>query len=744
LIEEDYTTDKKRQLKTKQALLDKLKTYQNWLLQLTICDPACGSGAFLNQALDFLITEHRTIDELQAKLLGVPLIIGDVEKSILENNLFGVDLNEESVEIAKLSLWLRTAQPNRKLNDLNSNIKCGNSLIDNPAVAGEKAFNWEREFPQVFGRKEIETSFTEVHKDKTPDYLKLIKEKSLEAQSKAEQALKLSKEAAALSKKVYEYAEKLDAISEHDSFYGVNNGGFDVVIGNPPYVQLQSMGEMSEILKKCGYKTFDKGADLYCLFTERGYQLLKRGGIQSFIIPNKWMLVAYGKPLRKFLSKTGLRQILNFGDIQFFQEAATIVCIFVTQKCEPKDQVEVLSLNQKTYHGDFMTEVESNIYDDSTSKFGESEWSIQPYNDAQKLEQMKLNGIELKNLPVNINYGIKTGFNDAYYIDEDTRQKLIAADIRSSELIKPMARGRDVFAYGIVCSEFFINVHNGIKEKDSPMLPIMIDDFPAIKKHLDAFYPMLEKRGDKGDTAYNLRNCAYLGDFSKPKIIYPEITAFSPFMYDDHGILTNQKCFILTAQDDSVSLLFLTAVFNSSLTKLWIWYNCPELLGGTREIRKVYFEHFPVPKANEEQTASLAQYATERTRLTADMQTLCSKFNRNIQREYNLEKLSAKTGNWFEISFKEFLKELEKSKVQPTLSQKAEWEDYFLQESKKALSFKNQIDSTDKEIDQMVYQLYGLTEDEIAVVEDAPAGADMPSVPIQLNPEQNINTAGCD
>ena len=647
IVEEEYATDKRRQLKTKQGLLDKLKTYQNWLLQLTICDPACGSGAFLNQALDFLITEHRYIDELQAKLLGVPIIFSDIEKSILENNLFGVDLNEESVEIAKLSLWLRTAQPNRKLNDLNNNIKCGNSLIDDPAVAGEKAFNWQREFPQVF-----------------------------------------------------------------------ENGGFDIVIGNPPYVQLQSMGEMSEILKNCGYETFDKGADLYCIFTERGYKLLKNGGIQSFIMPNKWMLVAYGKPLRKFLSKTGLRQILNFGDIQFFQEATTYVCIFVTQKSELHNNVKVLSLNQKTYHGDFMTEVEGNLYDYPTSNFGEAEWSIQPYNDSRKLEQMKLNSTELKDLPINIYRGILTGYNEAFYIDEETRQKLIAADVRSGELIKPMARGRDIFAYGISDSEFLINVHNGIKEKNPPLLPIRIDDYPAIKKHLDAFYPMLEKRGDKGDTPYNLRNCAFWEEFASPKIIYPEITAFLPFMYDESGMFSNNKSFILTAQDDSVSLLFLTALFNSSLAKLWIWYNCPELQGGTREIRKAYFEHFPVPQANEEQTATLAQYATERTQLTADLQTLCSKFTRNIQREYNLEKLSTKLENWFQTPFNEFLKELEKSKVKLTLSQKAEWEDYFLQESKKALDIKQQIDTTDKEIDRMVYVLYGLSEDEIKLVTD--------------------------
>ena len=152
LIEEEYTNDKKHQKKTLQTLVDKLNNYRNWLLQITICDPACGSGAFLNQALDFLISEHSYIDELQAKLFGDALILSDVEKSILENNLFGVDLNEESVEIAKLSLWLRTAQPNRKLNDLNGNIKCGNSLIDDPDVAGDKAFHWQEAFPQVFAK----------------------------------------------------------------------------------------------------------------------------------------------------------------------------------------------------------------------------------------------------------------------------------------------------------------------------------------------------------------------------------------------------------------------------------------------------------------------------------------------------------------------------------------------------------------------------------------------------------------
>lgn len=148
--ESEYFTDRRRQLATRKKLDEKLKNYRQWLLGLSICDPACGSGAFLNAALDFLINEHNLLDEMSAKLLGGGLVFPDVENAILENNLYGVDINDESVEIAKLALWLRTAKPNRKLNSLNNNIKCGNSLISDPKVAGSKAFDWQSEFPQVF------------------------------------------------------------------------------------------------------------------------------------------------------------------------------------------------------------------------------------------------------------------------------------------------------------------------------------------------------------------------------------------------------------------------------------------------------------------------------------------------------------------------------------------------------------------------------------------------------------------
>ncbi|MBN1971235.1 MAG: N-6 DNA methylase [Candidatus Delongbacteria bacterium] len=645
IVDEEYAKGRKNRKKDTITALDKkLTDYRNWLLTLTILDPACGSGAFLNQALDFLITEHRKIDDLRAQLLGGSIVFSDITTDILEKNIYGVDLNEESVEIAKLSLWLRTAQKGRKLNKLNNNIKCGNSLIDDPEVAGEKAFNWKNEFPEIFA-----------------------------------------------------------------------NGGFDVVIGNPPYVQLQSMGKMSEMLSKCGYESYNKSTDLYCLFYERGCQILKHKGYLSYITSNKWLRVNYGESLRSFLTqKVNPKKLIDFPGIPVFADAVVDPHILILTNEPYRGKTEACAIKTNTI--DLETVFEANK---TIKNFSDESWVIVPPDAARKLEQMKLSGVKLKDLPISINYGIKTGFNDAFFIDENIRQKLIAADPKSAEVIKPMVRGRDISPYGFSGSEFLINTHNGIKEKNPSLLPIKIDEYPAIKEYLNAFYPMLEKRGDKGETPYNLRNCAYLEEFAKPKIIYPNMTSVFPFMYDESGMLGNDKSFILTAQDYSVSLLYLTAVFNSSLAKLWIWWNCPELGDNRREIRKVYFEHFPVPQANEEQTTNLAHYATQRTKLTAELQALCSKFTRNIRREFNLEKISAKLENWFQTPFKVFLKELEKNKVKFTLSQKAEWEDYFLQEQKKTLEIKHQIDTTDKEIDQMVYELYGLTDDEIAIIEHA-------------------------
>ena len=493
----DEEVAKAQTKKQKDTLNAALHEYQKWLFSLKILDPACGSGAFLTAALTQLKAEHRRVFDFLHAINNDSMMFEEYsDNSILENNLYGVDINEESVEITKLSLWLHTAQKDRKLTTLNNKIKCGNSLIDDSAIAGEKAFNWEEEFPEVFAK-----------------------------------------------------------------------GGFDVVIGNPPYVQLQSIGKMSEAYAKCGYESYNKSADLYCLFTERGFSLLKKNGLQSFIMPNKWMLADYGKELRKFMSKTSLQQIINFGDVQFFKDAATIVCIFVIKKSEEKNKVLALSLNQKTYKGNFLQEIKDGLQEFSHETFNENIWQINDKRITMIFNKMKTIGKPLKNWAVEINNGIKTGFNDAFYIDEKKKHALINQDSRLINLIKPMLRGEDVGAfYPNFKDLYLINFHNGIKARN--ILPLRIEDYPVLKTHFDKYFEKLSKRSDKGITPYNLRNCAYLDYFDKPKIMYSEITKFFPFMLDNKGMFCNNKVFFITAKDDTVSLSFLTAVFNSKLCKL--------------------------------------------------------------------------------------------------------------------------------------------------------------------------------
>ncbi len=642
--EAEYFADKNRQMATKKRLLDQLTTYREWLLGITICDPACGSGAFLNAALQFLMAEHKLIDEMEAKITGSAIAFQAVENSILENNLYGVDINEESVEIARLALWLRTAKPHRKLNSLNNNIKCGNSLISDPAIAGDKAFDWQKEFPQVFEK-----------------------------------------------------------------------GGFDIVIGNPPYVQLQSMGAMSDVYARCGYEVYNKSADLYCLFTERGYSLLKEGGYQSFIMPNKWMLVAYGKELRRFMANTNLQQIVNFGDVQFFEGAATIVCIFVTKKGGTPCDVEALSLNNKTYNGDFINEVKAGLELFPHDEFGEAEWSIQPRAHLNILKKMK-QGTPLKELPVEIYRGALTGFNDAFYIDEETRKRLISEDPKSAELIKPFLRGRDLKAwYSRSEGQYMICTF--------PALSLDIENYPAIKNHLLSFgYERLEQSGKPGSRKKTANKwfetqdtIGYHNEFSKPKIVYCEITAFFPFVYEEEPMICNNKAFIMTAKDESVSLKFLTAIFNSKLCKLWIWYNCPELLGGTREIRKVYFENFCIPACSNQQP--FIDLADRMLTLNRDLQTKRARFLKRLQDNIPEVKVTGALETFDSLDFAGFVAELKKQKIKLSLSQQDEWDEYFTIYKDALNDISAQIAETDRDIDSLVYALYGLTDDERKVIE---------------------------
>ncbi|MBO7052674.1 MAG: Eco57I restriction-modification methylase domain-containing protein [Prevotella sp.] len=637
--EEDYFTDQRRQIQTKRRLLDQLEQYREWLLQITILDPACGSGAFLNAALQWLMMEHKLIDEMKAKLTGSTIVFSDIENSILENNLFGVDINEESVGIAQLALWLRTAKKNRKLNTLNKNVKCGNSLISDPAIAGDKAFDWQKEFPQVFTK-----------------------------------------------------------------------GGFDVVIGNPPYVQLQSMGEMSDAYAKCGFETYNKGADLYCLFYEKGCKLLKEKGLLGFIASNKWLKINYGIQLRKYLSSDMNPLLLvDFPGVPVFEDATVDPQILIVEKSEYKGETFACSIKQRIE--DLAPIIDANQI---SITFSEEPWTIRDNRISAILSKMDKCGLALKELPIEINYGIKTGYNDAFFIDEVKRREIVEADKRSANLIYPLLRGRDITAWTsekkpqyLICT--------------LPSLSIDIDNYTAIKEHLLTFgKERLEQTGAKGARKKTSNKwfetqdtVSYFKEFSKPKIIYPNMTKYLPFSYDESGAVCNDKAFFMTCKDGSISPKFLLAVLNSGLIKLWIRNVCPELGEDRREVRKVYFEKMHVPTSDQQPFIALAD---KMLTLHKELQEKRNRFLRRLSENIGGVKITSALQSFDQMTFAEFTKELKKQKIRFSLSQQDEWEDYFNQRKTDCQQLSDQIAETDNEINQRVFDLYGLTDEERRIV----------------------------
>lgn len=605
LNEDDYTTDKKRQKKTTQDLLNKLTNYRNWLLELTICDPACGSGAFLNQALDYLITEHKYLDELQAKLFGDAMVLSDVEKSILENNLFGVDINEESVEIAKLSLWLRTAQPNRKLNDLNNNIKCGNSLIDDVAVAGAKAFNWQKEFPQVFAK-----------------------------------------------------------------------GGFDVVIGNPPYGAKISKKELSHILSK--FENFGISPNLsdtyFSFYALCLSNLLSENGYLGFITPNTWRLIESAKKFRNIITDKPfmISQIIQHTEKVFSD--ATVDC----------DTLIIKKSNDI-----------SNI-------------SITITNDIGVIFQHTIDQIILYNQDFYNLFLTKTHYN----LKEKINQNSIVVD-----------------------HEFIIK--NGVKPyekgKGKPpqtSLTLIEKPFTSEIQTDNSFSPLI---GGSSFNRYSLLwkndNWIQYGEWlaaprdkeifnANEKLIFRQTSDSIIGHHIGSGyIIRNNTHIILNKVGSKHNLKYTLCLLNSKLSNWYYWTINPEKGEAMAEVKAFHLGMLPFKILLGKDQQPFIEKADQMLSLNKELHEVSQKFQRALEREFELDSLPKKLQDWYLLSFAEFIKELEKKKVKLSLSQKAEWETYFLQEAHKALELKTQINTTDKQIDQMVYELYGLTPEEIEIVE---------------------------
>ena len=603
LADEDYTNDKKIQTKTKKAHLDKLTHYRAWLLQLTICDPACGSGAFLNQALEFLIAEHRYVDELQAKLMGDSMILSDVETSILENNIYGVDLNDESVEIAKLSLWLRTAQKGRKLNSLNNNIKCGNSLIDDPEVAGDKAFSWEKEFPEVFAR-----------------------------------------------------------------------GGFDVVIGNPPYgAKLDS----KDWLKIKYSETSFGNIDSYKYFVQLGIACVKNNGALSYIMPDSYLEKEYFKDLRIFVCNNFEKiRNLKLGDDIFEEVNLPTAIIILHNKGKAAEIFEYSDLSsnskQETKQLLFDSPKFNNLLPEVEKTFIVIESIIKSKNTKPLIEVYdQVMGVKVyqvgKGIPKQTNYEIENNIFISNIQDNHFSYHFVSQGINR---------------YKYESQNEFISYGEWLAEPRKPMY------------------------------------------FDNPKVVIREIV--NPRIYatylEEKCVVKNIAAVVIQKHSD-FPLKYFLGIINSKLMSFYVNEQSPKSQNKSYpSFNSRLLKNIPIACCTMEQKDNFELKVDLILKNENDFQSQTQKLSTYICSQYHLEKLSGKLSAWYDLDFSDFIKELNKAikAVKGTpLSKKDEfeWMELFEENKQKALALKAEIDRTDKEIDQLVYELYGLTEEEIKIVE---------------------------
>ena len=591
IVEDEYLSEQRRQIQTKKRLLEQLHQYREWLLSLTILDPACGSGAFLNAALQFLMSEHKHIDEMEAKVTGSSIVFQDIENSILEHNLYGVDINEESVEIAQLALWLRTAKPHRKLNSLNQNIKCGNSLISDPAIAGDKAFDWQKEFPLVFEK-----------------------------------------------------------------------GGFDVVIGNPPYVRPHYLNDETKRYLWNSFQTYERKADLYVCFIEKALKLVKQKGLTSFIVSDGWLRLDSFEKIRQYILQNA--SVLNIVDFtkDIFESATVKTCIFIFKEGAIERNIvqsavmdENVDLNNIAYHS-ICQEAFNNTY--------KNVFDLSIDESSTMLKNRMQSGSQTLGTLFSLAFGLKTGDDERFL----TFNPSISTDC------KKLIRGADVNRWTI--------------------------DFKGEYVIYQPEQMRLHKSTARPGTAER---------FEQPKVLVRDTGGGLMATFDNYAYYAKDVIIIEHEEQSTIALKALAILLNSRLLR-WFY----ETTFPTLHVQRNELASLPIP--NLKNTTELSVLADTMLTLHQQLQEKRSRFLRRLTENLEGVKITSSLQAFDTMDFKGFVAELKKQKIKLTLSQQDEWEEYFNQRVAECQKLSAQIKATDNEIDNKVFDLYGLTEEERKIV----------------------------
>lgn len=578
--------------------------------QVKICDPAIGSGAFPMGLLQEIFNAQIYLQELK----GFKKRITDaqIKKHIIEESIYGVDIDAGAVDIARLRFWLSLVvdeQVPQPLPNLDFKIVCANTLIPLGELKGD-----------LGNTHLIAKELEEVRHDYFT--ASLDEKKALEVKFNKLQRKLIStmlewatKDDAVVYQKLLEFNPFEDAsCSWFDSWwmFGIEDG-FDIVIGNPPYVGISKLSYKTQ-LQKIGYKTFESTGDLYSVFYEKGNQLLKKNGILIYITSRQWVNASYGKSLRKyFIEKTNLLQLIDFGKAKIFEAATVFVNILMFENAANKNELKACQLKEdfKVENNDLGEYFDThcsilNNLTESVWKMGEEE--IELINN-----EIEKNGVALKDWKeLEFFRGITTGLNGAFHITKDERKDFIKDDSKNAEIIKPLLRGKDIKKY---CYEFdetytlFIPWHFPLQ--DNPNITNASDkaeiafkkEYPAVYNHLSKFKKELSER-NKDETgiryewyAMQRYGANYWQEFEKEKIVWIEISDKANYSYDTKGMyLTNSAYFI-----SGSNLKYILAVLNSNVADFYFFQITAKIAGGRKRYTKQYVEQIPIPKIGEEE-----------------------------------------------------------------------------------------------------------------------------------------------
>lgn len=614
--------------------------YAEVLRGLTIVDPACGSGAFLVAAFDLLAREYRAVVNHLADL-GAPADF-DPFNEIVTKNLYGVDLNAESVEITRLALWLKTARNKHRLQNLEATVKVGNSLIEDKEFTG-RPLDWRAAFPEVFAR-----------------------------------------------------------------------GGFDIVIGNPPYVRMELIKPLKPYLEKKYVVAADR-ADLYAYFFEQGVRILKEGGRLGYISSSTFFRTGSGENLRTFLAdNVAIETVIDFGDLQLFEGVTTYPAILTLRKGGAGEDGTLSFLKiENELPKDLSAAFEERAQIMPRARLTKISWRFE--NDSlAKLRGKIVKGKkilgEVYTAPA---AGIKTGRNDAFVINSEVRKRLIEAHSKSGELFKPFAMGDSVYKWGTIDRDNWLIY--------IPRDRININSFPAVKQHLLSFKHSLETRAlDQEWFELQQAQSNYEKYFQSKKIVFRDISDEPTFSLSEGELYLDMTCFCIPT-DDGALLAFL----NSKIA--WFFWKSltPELRGGFFRLKRQFVTQLPIPDWSEADRRSMASLAQLCGNYTRKKNSTTEKIIHRVG-DISADKIfksSKKLQRWWTIDFAEFRDEVKRVfKTAIPVEERDEWEKYLADNAAEVKHLTAEIEAAEREIDAIVYRLFDLTDDEIELLEESLAG----------------------